>query len=82
MVWDDTSTMIINSSSAHITLDGYDWLRKTDGGNITWIPLFAEHYYVCIPIENQWWYIDKDAKKFKLDEAPDIETTYQEMPKP
>jgi hypothetical protein len=72
----------INSSSAHVTLKSQDWLRKTEADNVTWIPLFAEYYYVYIPVENQWWYIDKDMKKFKVDAAPDIESIYREMPKP
>jgi hypothetical protein len=71
----------INSSSAHITIDGQDWLRKTHEDNIMWIPMFADYHYDYRAREQQWWYTDEE-KKFKLDETPDIETTYQEMTKP
>jgi hypothetical protein len=70
----------INSSSAHITVDSLDWLRKTHEDNITWIPLFADYYYSYRAVEQQWWYVDEE-KKFKVDDAPDTETVYQEMKK-
>ena len=75
-----TQTNRINSSSAHVTLKGQDWLRKTEADNVTWIPLFAEYYYAYRAVEQQWWYVDEE-KKFKVDDAPDIETVYQEMKK-
>lgn len=71
----------INSSSAHITADSLDWLRKTHENNITWIPLFANYYFAYRAIEQQWWYVDEE-KKFKVDAAPDIESIYQGMVKP
>lgn len=71
----------INSSSAHITADSQDWLRKADQDNITWIPLFADYYYAYRAIDKQWWYVDEE-KKFKVDSAPDIESTYKQMLKP
>lgn len=74
------TTNRINSSSAHITLEGLDWLRKTHEDNITWIPLFADYYYAYRAIEQQWWFVDQE-KKFKVDAAPDIESIYQEMKK-
>ena len=70
----------INSSSAHITADSLDWLRKTHEDNITWIPLFADHYFAYRAREKQWMYID-ETKKFKLEDVPDIETVYQGMKK-
>jgi hypothetical protein len=76
-----TQTNRINSSSAHITVDSLDWLRKTHENNITWIPLFANYYFAYRAIEQQWWYVDEE-KKFKLDAAPDIESIYQGMVKP
>jgi hypothetical protein len=75
-----TQTNRINSSSVHITVDSLDWLRKTHGDNITWIPLFADYYYAYRAVEQQWWYVGEE-KKFKVDAAPDIETVYQEMKK-
>jgi len=71
----------IATSSAYVTVDNQDWLRKTNDDNITWIPLFADYYYAYRVIEQQWWYVDEE-KKFKVDKAPDIETIYQEMHKP
>lgn len=71
----------INSSSAHITADSQDWLRKTHEDNITWIPLFADYYFAYRAIEGQWWYVDQE-KKFKVDAAPDIESIYRKMSKP
>jgi hypothetical protein len=76
-----TQTNRINSSSAHITVDSLDWLRKTHENNITWIPLFANYYFAYRAIEQQWWYVDEE-KKFKVDAAPDIESIYQGMVKP
>lgn len=75
-----TQTNRINSSSAHITVDHQDWLRKTHEDNITWIPMFADYYYAYRAAECQWWFIDQE-KKFKVDAAPDIENIYQEMKK-
>lgn len=76
-----TPTIRINSSSAHITVDNQDWLRKTDQDNITLIPMFADYYYAYRAVEQQWWFVDQE-KKFKVDAAPDIEAIYQEMKKP
>jgi hypothetical protein len=75
-----TQTNRINSSSAHITADSLDWLRKTHEDNITWIPMFADYYFAYRAVEQQWWYVDQE-KKFKVDAAPDIEAIYQEMKK-
>lgn len=71
----------INSSSAHITADNLDWLRKTDGDNIMWIPMFADYYLVYKALEKRWWFRD-DNGGFKIPNVPDIESIYQEMKKP
>jgi hypothetical protein len=75
-----TQTNRINSSSAHITADSLDWLRKTDEDNIMWIPMFADHYYAYRAVDGRWWFCDENGK-FKIPDAPDIEATYQEMKK-
>jgi hypothetical protein len=71
----------INSSSAHVTLKGQDWLRKTEADNVTWIPLFAEYYYNYRAVDGRWWFCDENGK-FKIPDAPDIESIYREIPKP
>jgi hypothetical protein len=72
----------INSSSAHITADSLDWLRKTHEDNITWIPLFADYYYYNYrAVDGRWWFCDENGK-FKIPDAPDIESIYREIPKP
>jgi hypothetical protein len=76
-----TQTNRINSSSAHITADSLDWLRKTHENNITWIPLFADYYYAYRAVDGRWWFCDENGK-FKIPDAPDIESIYQEMKKP
>ena len=43
--------------------------------------MFADYYYSYRAVEQQWWYVDEE-KKFKVDDAPEIESIYREMPKP